>query len=151
MYSRIKLQCLDQTTNSKVCCKIVSFYFSSFPSKSEIFWSRRFRKAIRQTKHRVSQIDPNAPNVSARDSDSTVLFDPSKLAIVHAAETPEHSNLPAATVTEDHLVSLSHSILDTDDGSESTFLYVFREACATYSARARVASTLKCTQLTIEL
>jgi hypothetical protein len=52
------------------------------------------------------------------DSDSTVLFDPARTTpeIVHAAETPESSDLPAATEVEEHLTSLSHSILETSLG-----------------------------------
>ena len=52
------------------------------------------------------------------DTDSTVLFDPARLApeIVHAAETPESLDLPAATDVEEHLTSLSHSILETSLG-----------------------------------
>ena len=61
--------------------------------------------------------ETNFQKISTRtDSDSTVLFDPSvegnRIEIVHAAETPENSDLPAATETEDHLLSLSHSILE---------------------------------------
>ena len=60
---------------------------------------------------------------SARmDSDSTVLFDPTselkKEIIVHAAETPENSDLPPATENEEHLASLSHSILEVSLGSK---------------------------------
>ena len=55
------------------------------------------------------------------DSDSTVLFDPAvelKKEIVYAAETPENSDLPPATENEEHLASLSHSILEVSIGSK---------------------------------
>jgi len=74
-------------------------------------------------REKVSGVEPSAEKISARvDSDATILFDPSKLGMVHAAETPENSDLPAATEVEDHLVSLSYSILETSVESKSPIL-----------------------------
>jgi len=69
------------------------------------------------------------------DSDSTVLFDPAKSApeVVHAAETPESSDLPAATDVEEHLTSLSHSILETSLGRKLLYFYTHLVVCISCS------------------
>ncbi len=103
------------------------FNFSEIPSDSESFWALRFKTALAQMKDLTCD-----EKVSDRtDSDSTVLFDPAKSApeVVHAAETPESSDLPAATDVEEHLTSLSHSILETSLGRKLLYLYTHLVAC----------------------
>ena len=79
---------------------------------------------MREKVSAAAEVSPSPEKNSALiDSDATALFDATKLEIAHAAETPENSTLPAATDNEDHLVSLSHSILDTSVRSESKFAH----------------------------
>jgi len=104
-------------THVKIIFKQLLF-FSEIATESEVFWSNRFKDALRQMRAKVSEV-PSAEKISAPvDSDATVLFDATKLEIAHADETPDNSSLPAATDNEDHVASLSHSILETSVRSE---------------------------------
>jgi hypothetical protein len=93
------------------------------PSDSENFWANRFKTALAQMKELTC--DEKISDLA--DSDSTVLFDPARTTseIVHAAETPESSDLPAATEVEEHLTSLSHSILETSLGRKPQYIWSF--------------------------
>lgn len=89
-------------------------HLSERPTYSQKFWSQRFSRALKLALERQKQ--PKPETSSAEDPDSTLIFDPGntekKIVMVYPAECPSDCNLPRATDIEEHVSSLSHSILE---------------------------------------